>query len=331
MKTLKILPTFLVVSPLIAFLGLAWRAAAQDQPIPRSFVSAHSVAVVAHVIHGGRTPAASDVKAETQLKEKACLLLQTNRFLTIEDDPRQADLVLLLLGGKWIESDGGVIGMVFPGGPTSQQVPPLWVVQSARGRRHRDELDEVITSFENVIEEGRLSSKQPSTLSRPTPLTEPDSKLSDTQIPGPLPSQALTGGTRSAFPSALLTGKTFAVLDYFDQYPFGYTTKEKKPNKGSLDYALKKSGLYTVVDDPSKADLIFVIYKDFSSYWSTRKDRTVSEAREALIVLDGREPTNWEATPLWMEQVGESDWALQNLDIKRDLVGILRKDLERQE
>lgn len=85
-----------------------------------------------------------------------------------------------------------------------------------------------------------------------------------------------------------------------------------------------------MVDDPQQADLILVIYKDFSTDWSPRKERDISRAREALIVLDARGPANWEITPLWMEQVGESDLFLAGLNIKPDLVGLLRKDIERR-
>lgn len=205
MKALTTLRRSLILIPLVCYFLSQYSAEAQGQPIPTAIANGRTVAIVAHVTSGGRTPAASDLRAETQLKDEACLLLRESEYLAYEADPRRADLVLLLLGGKWKERTGGVIGMVFPGGLATRLNPPLWVAQSAR-RKRGAHADEIIEALERLVAQSRLQH---------APYGDDLASLGQ-QDPGPLAAERLPHQPKSDFPAALITSKTSVALNYFD-------------------------------------------------------------------------------------------------------------------
>lgn len=285
-------------------------AHAKDRRFPPQVLSAKTLAVIAHY---GFTPASSDLAREAKIKGEAEQVLQNWGRYELRQDPDQADIVLLVFAGFGFGDTAGAA--VFPGGKQPWMPMPLWIGEeittllnrsapAAVTKRFRDDVN-AAEDKKSVEEGGKKEERQ-----------------GDKQEAGPTGAAEPEPGSAGWLPREILKAKTVASIyrGASDRVP---AVKGEEPDRDVVD-VLQKWGRYTVVEDPSKADLVMVTVSLLpgTKFFGGRQN---ARYRSVFIFQGGTRP-DWSKMPLWaaMEQQGFTS-------ASAGLVKRLRKQVESAE
>ena len=263
---------------------------AKDNSLPPQILAGKTIAVVAQ--YAG-SPTYDPIKG-AKFKSDAEAVLQTSGRFTLLDNPAKSDLVLLLVGGysagRFGFKDRIVTGAVFVGGAYDIWTPvPLWIAIKTPTLKTSSAAAALTKMFLKEVKNAEQNNAG-------TPAGSDDEKGASNSISQD--SQMAETGTPSkeekvlSLPVEILEAKKAMVMLRID--PVAGPQGERKEK--DVEKEIQKGGRFSLVGDPSAADLLIVCVR-YTMSGARATDFHVYE--NLLIFKGGGKSPDWNRMTLW--------------------------------
>jgi len=280
---------FLVAAALTATSGSV-SVFGKDNSFPPQILTAKTITVVAR--YAG-TSAPDAIKA-AEFKSDAEAVLQNSGRFTLLDNPAKADLVLLLVGGYspglFGFKDRIATGAVFLGGSHVIWTPvPLWTAMKTPTLRTSSAAAALTKMFLKEVKSAEQNNAGPPAGAEEekgaSNSISQDSRGNETGAPS-------GEASASTVPVEILQAKKTMVMLRID--PVAGSRGERKEK--DVEKEIQKWGRFSLVEDPSSADLLIVCARLMVRGARANDSHTY----ENLLIFKGGSTTpDWNRMPLW--------------------------------